>query len=77
MTQFTEDLSKVVDTQLKQLCNIRKCSAATALSDMAATYTENLRDSWDTSMEGYWRAALAIVDERIRLQPAYPGRERT
>ena len=77
MSQFTEDLSKVVETQLKQLCNIRKCPAAAALSDMAASYAENLRDSWDTSMEGYWRAALAIVDQRLRSEQTFSGRETT
>ena len=77
MTQFTEDLSKVVDTQLKQLCNIRKCPAAAALNDMAASYANEMRDSFGTSMEGYWRAALAIVDQRLRSEQAYPGRETT
>jgi hypothetical protein len=61
--QRNDKMHDAIEGAADQLMRVRRCSKRDALSAVTVSYRENLRDSFGTADESYWRAMLAIAQE--------------
>lgn len=71
MSDFNSALTKLIEEQMWMLCGIRKVTPEQAWEDLVTTYRQNLVDSIDTGMEGYWKACLDIADRRLVAEKGF------
>lgn len=61
--QHNDKMRDAINEAALQLTRLRRCSKREALVAVTASYRENMRDSFGTADESYWRAMLAIGQE--------------
>jgi hypothetical protein len=54
-----------IEEAVRNLTTLRKCRRIDALHSVAASFRENVHDSADTSMQGYWQLMLECADGLI------------
>ena len=65
MSEHREEMDKAMRDSIKQLAHVRGVRFVDAAIAIAESYSENLADSRETSMEEYWRAMSSVADSIV------------
>lgn len=63
--EIRREMVKAVDDQVMKLAHIRNIPRTEAARYIATSFSANLKDSRETSMESYWQVMVEIADQQV------------